>query len=682
MLKTLAVASPRSLSLVPLLSLPAVAGALILMIWPGLVVGRSAVIVSTIAVAWYLLGGLVSLRVLCRAFLSRRHVSALHRDIVALEKPVWILDEDGVVQAQNMQAVDDCGDLLGRELALGFRKETAAPAVDIALLLRRAGALRPSEMALTDGRKLHAFQAMGDALYQVSLCRPEEQKTEVDEFDAIPVGLLHLSGDGTIQRANQAAIQIFGQIGPRQSLGALLHGPGRPLTEWLADVAAGRSSGRTEVLGRRGVEKDQHLRLGLSVYNGGLLAVVSDASELKTLEAQFVQSQKMQAIGQLAGGVAHDFNNLLTAITGHCDLLMLRHDRHDPDFADLDQISQNANRAASLVGQLLAFSRKQTLSPTTLDLRDSLSDLTHLLNRLIGEKITLTLEHDPALSPIRADKRQLEQVLMNLVVNARDAMPDGGEIRIETKNLSLKNDERRGPVSVPAGEYVQVRVVDQGCGIPPEMMGKIFEPFFTTKRVGQGTGLGLSTVYGIIKQTGGYIFCDSKQFEGTSFELVFPAQKNDAPLVGGKSPAVPSTPSAEQPVSAKLLLVEDEAPVRAFAARALRLRGYEVVEADCGEAALEILQDPDALFDGFLTDVVMPGMDGPSWVRIALTQRPDTPVIFMSGYAEDVFAEGQDDQIESAFLPKPFSLSDLISRVDQYIGERLSSTDQSADFRD
>ena len=208
-----------------------------------------------------------------------------------------------------------------------------------------------------------------------------------------------------------------------------------------------------------------------------MIAVLSDVTEFKSLEAQFVQSQKMQAIGQLAGGVAHDFNNLLTAISGHCDLLLLRHDREDHDYSDPIQIHQNSNRAAALVGQLLAFSRKQNLRPEVLDLRDTLADLTHLLNRLVGEKVRLTLNHDPDLLPIRADKRQLEQVIMNLVVNARDAMPSGGEIIIETENLTLKRPIERDRASVPAGAYVLVKLADEGHGIPADKIPKIFEPF-------------------------------------------------------------------------------------------------------------------------------------------------------------------------------------------------------------
>lgn len=370
----------------------------------------------------------------------------------------------------------------------------------------------------------------------------------------------------------------------------------------------------------------------------------------------------MQAIGQLAGGIAHDFNNLLTAITGHCDLLMLRHDKADPDYADLDQISQNANRAAALVRQLLAFSRKQTLKPQLMDLRDTLSDLTHLLNRLVGERITLTFDHDPGLRMVRADRRQLEQVIMNLVVNARDAMPEGGDITISTDSLQFDAPTVFGRATLPPGNYVRVEVRDTGCGIAPDDLGKIFEPFYTTKRTGEGTGLGLSTAYGIVKQTGGYIFCDSTPGMGSRFSLFFPAHdRSSAPEPVAEPARQAARPRREH--EATVLLVEDEAPVRAFASRALKLQGFNVLEAACAEDALSMLADQRLTVDVFVTDVVMPGMDGPAWVRTALRDRPATRVIFMSGYAEDAFNEGRPPVPNAAFLPKPFSLSDLTALV-------------------
>ncbi len=378
----------------------------------------------------------------------------------------------------------------------------------------------------------------------------------------------------------------------------------------------------------------------------------------------------MQAIGQLAGGVAHDFNNLLTAISGHCDLLLLRHDAGDPDYADLSQIAQNANRAASLVGQLLAFSRKQNLQPQTLDLRDCLSDLTHLLNRLVGEKITLVLDHDPDLKYVRADRRQLEQVLMNLVVNARDAMPGGGKIEITTRTRHLSAPLHRDRAVVPPGDWVEVQVADAGTGIAPDKLPKIFEPFFTTKRTGEGTGLGLSTAYGIIKQTGGFIFADSEVGRGSTFSLMFLA--HDAPAVTA-SPAAPEAPGAHAQGEGVILLVEDEAPVRAFASRALRMKGYTVIEAENAEDALQLLGDPSLIVDLFVTDVIMPGMDGPTWVRKALEDRPDTGVVFVSGYAEDHFADDQARIPNSTFLPKPFTLTDLVATVHSHLGATLTA---------
>jgi len=484
-------------------------------------------------------------------------------------------------------------------------------------------------------------------------------------FETLPVPMIKLKPSGQILMANRLAVSLLNvQILPDTMLPHVMQGLGRPIADWLQDTAQGQTGSTSEFLRLTRSDSEVFVQVTLSPIseNGEklLLAVMSDATELKTLEAQFVQSQKMQAIGQLAGGVAHDFNNLLTAISGHCDLLLLRHDQGDQDYGDLVQINQNANRAAALVSQLLAFSRKQTLRPEVLDLRDTLSDLTHLLNRLVGEKVTLTLAHDPVLRSVRADKRQLEQVLMNLVVNARDAMPEGGEIRIETELCVLHEPLSRDRATVPAGEYVTVKVGDKGIGIPPDKLPKVFEPFYTTKRTGEGTGLGLSTVYGIIKQTGGYIFVDSVVESGTTFTLYFPA------FDGGREEApVPIQPRAPAPAHGEgvVLLVEDEAPVRAFASRALRLRGYTVLEAESAEDALKTLEDPDLAVDIFVTDVVMPGMDGPSWVREAMKTRPDVRVVFVSGYAEGALSGAEVAVPNSVFLPKPFSLSQLTDTV-------------------
>ena len=487
------------------------------------------------------------------------------------------------------------------------------------------------------------------------------------DLEEVPVAIMTFGPDGVMRVANHAARELMWKGDIRAAMfHDLFEGLGRPVSEWLADVVAGRHPGGSEVLRVRG-EEERFLQITLRrhVEGGrpGALAILNDATRLKTMEAQFAQSQKMQAIGQLAGGIAHDFNNLLTAISGHCDLLLLRHGREDSDFADLEQIRQNANRAASLVGQLLAFSRKQTLNPEVLDLEDVLGDLTHLLNRLMVEKVDLVLAPmgrvaGRPLGRIRADKRQVEQVLINLVVNARDAMPEGGDIRIETEPVTLAEDLRRDRATVPAGDYTVIRVVDHGVGIPDHQQRQIFEPFFTTKRVGEGTGLGLSMAYGIVKQSGGFIFVDSVVGQGTTFSLYFPVFEGP-----DQAPVAEVRRLATKQGEGVILLVEDEASVRAFASRALSLRGYTVLEAANAEEALAKLEDRSLHVDLFVTDVVMPGMDGPAWVRRAHLERPGVKVVFMSGYAEDGLAEDQARVPNSVFLPKPFSLNDLTNTV-------------------
>jgi len=487
-----------------------------------------------------------------------------------------------------------------------------------------------------------------------------------DQFlEELPVALARLETNGRLTYANRAARLLLGDAAePGVNIADLIEGLGRSIAERLADTTKGRALGRSEVARGKAAGQEIFLQVAFTrtILDGApsLLAVLSDATELKTLEAQFVQSQKMQAVGQLAGGVAHDFNNLLTAINGHCDLLLMRHDVADVEHGDLMQIRQNANRAAALVRQLLAFSRKQTLRPTVINLHDTLSELTHLLNRLLSEKVTLRIDQGPDLAPVRVDERQLEQVIMNLVVNARDAMPRGGEVRITTRNLHLDRDLHRDRAVVLRGDYVVIEVADSGTGIPPDKLNKIFEPFYTTKQVGEGTGLGLSTAYGIIKQTGGFIFADSPEGAGAVFSVYLPAYEMAPPAA---APEPEARRARDQTGRGLVLLVEDEEAVRSFAARALQLRGYTVLEAASGEEALEILQDESLHVDVMLSDVIMPGLDGPAWVREARKTRGDVKVIFMSGYAEDAFAGGDSGIPKSSFLPKPFTLTELTQRV-------------------
>ncbi len=585
-----------------------------------------------------------------------RREDLLQVDCDAAAWPMMRVDDKGAIQFMNNAA----GDLIGEEIE----------SLDqLGLASLQIGQL--DSLVTTDGRFPCFLVASPDLPEQRELyilSGIDSRALQSDGwafFDELPVPLLKLNPSGAVDLSNRLARDLLGvETCKGATFGDLTEGLGRSITEWLDDAAMGRGTIQPEILRVKRGDQEVFVQVTLNcaVENGEtvLIAVLQDATKLKSLEAQFVQSQKMQAIGQLAGGVAHDFNNLLTAITGHCDLLLLRHDPGDSDYADLVQINQNANRAAALVGQLLAYSRKQTLRPEVIDMRDTLSDLTHLLNRLVGEKVKLSLTHDPGLAKIRADKRQLEQVIMNLVVNARDAMGNGGEIRVTTKNLSLEKAWTRDRVVVAPGDYVSIMVMDDGHGIAEDKLQKVFEPFFTTKRVGEGTGLGLSTAYGIIKQSGGFIFVDSHVGEGTTFQILLPAYNVEEEEVEEVAPKAPSQLEQSDGV---VLLVEDEAPVRAFASRALQLRGFTVLEAECAEDALEILQDQDLSVDVFVTDVVMPGIDGPSWVQKALETRPDVKVVFMSGYAEETFSDAQSKIANSVFLPKPFSLAELTEVV-------------------
>jgi len=382
----------------------------------------------------------------------------------------------------------------------------------------------------------------------------------------------------------------------------------------------------------------------------------------------------MQAVGQLAGGVAHDFNNVLQAIIGYSDLLLANHRPTDPAFQDIMQIKQNANRAASLVRQLLAFSRRQTLRPEVLNLGDTLSDLSMLLRRLLGERVDLDLKLGRDLWFVKADVNQFEQVVVNLAVNGRDAMPDGGHLSIRTANVRAEEAAKLNVAGMPEADYVVVEVADTGSGIPPDVMDKIFEPFFTTKEVGKGTGLGLSTVFGIVKQSGGFIAVDSTVGQGTTFRIYLPRHVPSAEEILAEEPKpAPGTPPAKKPAAADMtgqgtiLLVEDEDPVRAVNARALTARGYTVLEAASGVEALQVIEERGAPVDLVVSDVVMPEMDGPTLLRELRKRHPNLKVVFVSGYAEDAFKKNLPEGEEFNFLPKPFSLKQLVEAVKQTI---------------
>jgi two-component system, cell cycle sensor histidine kinase and response regulator CckA len=400
----------------------------------------------------------------------------------------------------------------------------------------------------------------------------------------------------------------------------------------------------------------------------GLVLYFIDATEQKRLEVQFSQSQKMQAIGQLAGGIAHDFNNLLTAMIGFCDLLLQRHKPGDQSFSDIMQIKQNGSRAANLVRQLLAFSRQQTLQPKVLSMVDVVAELSNLLRRLIGPTINLNMQHGRDLPPIKADQVQVEQVVVNLVVNARDAMPQGGTIGVRTFLHKQTVSVLRGQDEMPPGNYAALEVTDAGIGIPKENLQRIFEPFFSTKEVGHGTGLGLSTVYGIVRQTGGFISVDSEVGKGSRFSVFLPGYTDT-----GKTSAVDTgneeiSEKADLTGTSTILLVEDEDAVRVFSSRALRNKGYKVLEARNGEEALAILKKDGKDVELMVSDVVMPQMDGPTLLTHVKDNWPKLKVIFMSGYAEDKFRDQLKHGEVVHFLGKPFTLKQLASKVKEVLG--------------
>jgi two-component system cell cycle sensor histidine kinase/response regulator CckA len=491
-------------------------------------------------------------------------------------------------------------------------------------------------------------------------------------FADAPVGIALLGAGGRIEEANRALGALLGS-----SAADLI---GRELADFVIGEDRGQVGGHiVDAVGGHGPARPVEVRLlgtretwatlfvsrleADGAEQAGLVLHVIDTTEQKSLEAQFAQSMKMQAVGQLAGGVAHDFNNLLTAMIGFCDLLLVRFKPGDPSFADIMQIKQNANRAANLVRQLLAFSRQQTLQPTVLNLMEVLAELSNLLRRLIGEKIELNVVHGRDLGLVEVDQGQIEQVVINLAVNARDAMPNGGVLTIRTANATLASPLRRGVEEMPPGPYVLIEVSDTGFGIPKENLTRIFEPFFSTKEVGSGTGLGLSTVYGIVKQTGGFVFIDSEPGKGAQFSIYLPRHQGNA--VAPARPADSGEDAADLTGTETVLLVEDEDPVRLFSARALRNKGYRVIEAKSGEAALEIIERGAEQIDLVISDVVMPRMDGPEMATKIRESHPDMKVIFISGYTEEAFRDRLTHDVH--FLPKPYNLKQLAAKVKQVL---------------
>ena len=491
-------------------------------------------------------------------------------------------------------------------------------------------------------------------------------------FNNTPMAIASVDGEGRFGQTNARFAMLFGRAsgggGEKLRPGDIVQPADRAALSAAIDAAIAGQNEIPPVDAAFADDTERFARFFVSpIVEGGdgedkAIVYALETTEQRLLEAQFTQSQKMQAIGQLAGGIAHDFNNVLTAIIGFSDLLLSNHRPTDPAFQDIMNIKQNANRAAGLVRQLLAFSRRQTLRPRVLKLDDVLSDISVLLDRLLGERVKLSVQHGRDLWPIKADLNQLDQVIVNLAVNARDAMPDGGTLTIRTANIAAKKSRDVKEQGFKPGEYVSIEVSDTGVGMPPEIVAKIFEPFFSTKEVGKGTGLGLSTVYGIVKQTGGYIYVDSRVGHGSTFRILLPRHVPSPGEAPADDPtAVPA--SGDLTGSARILLVEDEEAVRAFAARALAARGYTVFEAASGSEALEVMSGLEESVDLVISDVVMPGMDGPTLLRELRRRQPDLKIIFVSGYAEDAFSRHLREDEEFSFLPKPFSLKELATAV-------------------
>jgi two-component system cell cycle sensor histidine kinase/response regulator CckA len=396
-----------------------------------------------------------------------------------------------------------------------------------------------------------------------------------------------------------------------------------------------------------------------------------DTTEQRVLEQRYNQAQKMESVGELAGGLAHDFNNFLSAIILASDFLLTTHRATDPSVQDIMQIKNTANRAAAVVQQLLAFARKQTLRPQVLDVDEALSEFSIMLRRMIGEKVTLEVLRSRDLWPVKVDGTSFQQVIVNLAVNAGHAMPDGGKLTVRTANVSTEESRRFAYKGMPAADYVLVEVADTGTGIPPEIMDKIFLPFFSTKEVGKGTGLGLATVYGIIKQTGGFVYPESEVGKGTTFRIFLPrhvigAEEMPAAINGALAAAQEvaklAPPAADDTGQGTILLVEDEKDLRVLNARGLTSRGYTVLQAGNGVEAIEVLEHHDGQIDLVVSDVVMPEMDGPSLLKELRRRRPELKIIFVSGYAEEAFANNKPEG-QHAFLAKPFQLKDLIATV-------------------
>jgi len=621
---------------------------------------------------------------------------------------IAVVAPDGLIHAANTlfaaRAVGEAdADVAGTDF-VGYFSADEQERIFYAREGNRGASVRMLHVPIADPEAVAASSAAADPAQTASLFLlidnqggVGDTRTGIPQIEALlarlPLGLAMTDRDGRFLFANKAFLRAAGhdESGPppypsdlviREDKGAL--------ADAVRRFAGGGGAGDVAVRLRSAPEDPVSLSLAgvRGLGEGAVILSLKDSSEETRLKREIAQATKMQAVGQLAGGVAHDFNNVLTAIIGYCDLMLMRHTPGDSDYDDIQQIRANSNRAASLTRQLLAFSRQQTLRPEVLQLPDVVAEISTLLKRLLGEKILLEVTHDRGLGLVRADPVQLEQVLLNLAVNARDAMTGnggsggipatkgGGVLRLKTKRVTAADVRAMKSEILPIGDYTALIVEDTGHGIPPAQIGKIFEPFFTTKEKGKGTGLGLSTVYGIVKQSGGFIFAESEVGKGTRFSIYFPVHVPDA---ADAEEAAQAASAAKLPPKRKqwsgggrVLLVEDEDTVRAVAERALVRQGYEVTTASDGEDGLEALGRAISAgeeFDLVVSDVVMPSMDGPAMAREIRNLRPELPVLFMSGYAEEQLRR-EIDIPNMYFLAKPFSVAQICTAVEDVLKAR------------
>ena len=604
-----------------------------------------------------------------------------------------IVDPDGVIRAASAGFAqratgDPLASMAGKEFVSLLRQEER-DRISWAREGRRGGPLTlyyvpvadPDAPGEPDPETTPALMLLADAGAGIG-SGEGESSAAVPHLEALlgqlPLGLAMADRDGRLLFANAAFLRAAGREGdgpPTYPTDLVIREDKGPLSDAIRRFGQGAASAG-DIAVRLASQPDEPVSLSLAGVRGlgeaAVLLGLTDSSEETRLKRQVAQATKMQAVGQLAGGVAHDFNNVLTAILGTCDLMLLRHTPGDSDYDDIQQIRANSNRAASLTRQLLAFSRQQTLRPEVLQLPDVVTDVSQMLKRLIGEKIQLVLRHDRDLGPVRADPSQLEQVIVNLAVNARDAIQsktiDGsGTLSLLTKKITAADVRSMRSDILPVADYTALFVEDTGGGIPPENLTKIFEPFFTTKEQGKGTGLGLSTVYGIVKQSGGFIFAESELGKGTRFSVYLPVHHADPAELAALAPvSMREEPRIEWSGGAHLLLVEDEDPVRVVAERALTRAGYTVTAVADGEAGLEVVK-LGRQYDIVVTDVVMPVMDGPTMAREIRKVVPAMPVLFMSGYAEEQL-RNEIDMADVHFLPKPFSVQQISDKVAAVLG--------------